>query len=564
MVNPHGVKKHLEKEGRIVNIDARAESGVYKSVDGGTNWELVLETRSEAKGMDINPKDPQQLFVADMAGGVWVSTDGGESWRQENSGLGSTSMTSVKVKDGRIYAGTQGSGVYTGKVGRKGSIRWLPEKSNKPKAEVSTIQIEVDPQNPERIFASAYPGGMLRSDDGGKSWHDKNFLTPSIRVEDPAIQGYYSFDINPDDPGNVWMGVYGKGMFVSHDGMEYNMKADGRNGTMTGKHITKVLINPANTREVWVSSEEGVFVTRNGGRVWKPVNEGLHTTDVYVMSIAHNGTLYAGTRGYGVYRYDRDEDSWDQVRSIGNFGVHWSTWERPLYQYSDMLIDPENPGNWYISSFPTRLYKSTDAGNTWRESNIGFIEDGTDGIFSLTFHPHDTSTIFAGTYNGVSVSRDRGEHWRRISEGMDPEQWPYSIAIDPRDPDIMYAATKNGKDKGFHDRHEPPYDFSGKVYKTTDGGKHWFEIMNGLEEDNEFFNIIVHPKNPEILFVNMSFDGVAMSTDRGESWVLVNNGLENTRAGNSNNVSNSMVMSKDGRYLYFGSMGSGVWRTRLY
>jgi photosystem II stability/assembly factor-like uncharacterized protein len=147
---------------------------------------------------------------------------------------------------------------------------------------------------------------------------------------------------------------------------------------------------------------------------------------------------------------------------------------------------------------------------------------------------------------------------------MDPEMWPFSIAVDPYDPHIMYAATKNGKDKGFHDRHDPPYDYSGKLYKTTDGGRNWFPIMNNLEDDQEYYTVLIHPKNRNILFVNMSHDGVYMSTDAGESWNPVNTGLEVWDSANTNNVSHSLVMSEDGRYLYFGAMSAGVWRARLY
>jgi photosystem II stability/assembly factor-like uncharacterized protein len=229
-----------------------------------------------------------------------------------------------------------------------------------------------------------------------------------------------------------------------------------------------------------------------------------------------------------------------------------------------MLIDPLHPDTWYLASFPTGLYKSVDGGESWRESNIGFIDDGSDGIFSLTFQPGDSNTLIAGTYNGVSISRDGGGHWKRMSSGMPPEMWPFSVAVDPVDPDIMYAAAKNGKDKGFSNRHEPPFDFNGKVLKSVDGGENWFEIMNGLEDDNEFFNLIIHPRNRNILFLSCSFDGVVMSSDGGELWEPINKGLTNTRAAVANNVAVNLVIDAEGRYLYFGTMGSGVWRAQLY
>ena len=564
MMHGESVGEHLTEGGDVRNIEESARSGVYRSLDGGESWKRVLTTVSEARGTDIDPENPNRIAAADMEGGVWLSLDGGENWNQVNRGLGSLSMTSVRLRGKYIYSGTQGSGVYAGTIQRDGSVRWDTLRSNKPAAEVRSLQVEVDPKNPDRIYASAYPGGVLRSDDGGRSWNDKNFLTPSIRVEDPDTQGYYSLALDPVEPETVWLGVYGKGVFISHDGLEYNMTANGEDNSMAGKHITRVLVNPADHREVWAACEEGMFVTRDNGKTWTERNRGFYQPGVFTMAFGADGTLYGGTRGYGVYRYDREKATWRQCEILGNFGRFWSTWDRPLYQFSDMLIDPENPDTWYLASFPTGLYKSTDAGETWYESNTGFIEDGADGIFSITFHPHDTQTIIAGTYNGVSISTDGGAHWVRKSSGIPEEQWPFSVAIDPVDPEIMYIATKNGKDKGFLDRHEPPFDFQGVVMKTTDGGDSWFRIMNGLQDDNEYYNIIIHPQNRNILFLSSSWDGVFISTDAGASWQPCNNGLGNTRGGAANNVAVNLVLDCEGRYLYFGTLGSSVWRAKLY
>ena len=543
------------------NLDLNGKCGVYKSTDQGGNWDLILETVSEARGIDIDPMDNDNLYVADMMGGVWVSNDAGQNWKQENSGLGSISMTSVKIKDDYIYAATQGSGVYGGVIKNDGSITWDKSRSNKPKAYIYNMQIEVDPNNPNRIYASAYPGGLLRSDDGGKNWNDKNFLTPSIKVDDPNIQGYYSFAINPENPENVWLGVYGKGMFVSYDGMDYNMFANGDNDEMEDKKITKVVIDPTNPNEVYVSSEEGVFFTDDSGENWEELSDGLLTKDVFTLAIGSDGQLYAGTKGYGIAKYHKDEGTWEGVHGVANFGVFWSTWERPQYQFSDMLINPENPDVMYLASFPTGMFKSVDGGKKWKESNLGLIDDGADGIFSLTFHPHDKNIIYAGTYNGVSVTYDGAEHWERISNGIPPEQWPFSIAINPTNPNIMYAATKNGMDKGFCDRHDAR--ICGTVVKTTDGGNNWFEITTGLDKGNEFYDIIIYPHNHNILFLSTQHEGVFISKDAGEIWEPINGGLGNLYAGVSNNVAVNLVIDSEGKYLYFGTMGSGVWKADL-
>ena len=119
-------------------------------------------------------------------------------------------------------------------------------------------------------------------------------------------------------------------MFVSYDGMEYNMAANGKDNTMRDKRITKVAVNPAVTEEVWAATEEGVFATRDGGASWDEMNRGLDTTDVFTLTFSGDGTLYAGTRGYGVYRFEGSEQLWQQTEPLSNFGVFWSSWDRPL------------------------------------------------------------------------------------------------------------------------------------------------------------------------------------------------------------------------------------------
>jgi photosystem II stability/assembly factor-like uncharacterized protein len=714
----------LSSEG-FENLEGKA--GVYKSSDGGEHWTLILETISEARGIDIDPTDNNNLYVADMMGGVWVSNNGGTTWRQENNGLGSISMTSVKIKDNYIYASTQGSGVYSGIINADKSVTWDTSRSNKPKAQVFKIQIEVDPKNPSRIFGSAYPGGLLRSDDGGLHWNDKNFLTPSIKVEDPAVQGYYSFAINPSNPDIVWMGVYGKGMFVSYDAMEYDMFANGYDNKMFGKRITKVVINPKNDSEVYIATEEGVFKTGDSGKHWEEMNDGLETLDIRSLKIVniewlpfednfddgnadkwrseggwsvvkengnyvyqgiryepnpfadsgltnwvdytfetkieliqggvhvnfrksnegryflffHQGALnlekqfnqwqeftqlasvdehhnlgqwynlrievksnrikvyvdgilkidftdsapllkgeiafeplsdslvyvddvkvqidptnlvYAGTGGYGVYQCDPENKEWQNLgRTLGS--GWWTPWERRMYQFSSMLFDPEVPGRIYLGHFPSGFYISEDNGYTWKDSSLGL---GNDGIFSLTMDPNDRNIIWAGTYNGVAKSEDNGKTWKLKNNGMPLEQWPFTIAIDEDNPNVMYASTKNGQNKGLSYRNS----FWGVVMKSTDGGESWFNIMNGLNDQSEFYTLLIYPLNHNILFLSTS-SGVYISRDAGNSWQGIKNGLPTIHNFARDNVADNLALTPDNKYLILGLQNYGVWKADL-
>jgi photosystem II stability/assembly factor-like uncharacterized protein len=710
--------------------------GVYESKDGGDHWTQILQTVSEARGIAIDPINTQNLYVADMMGGIWVSNNGGINWHQENSGLGCISMTSVKLKEGQIYASTQGSGVYSGTVQINGSIIWDSAKSNKPKAFVSNIQIRIDPADSNRIYAAAYPGGLLRSDDGGAHWNDKNFLTPSIKVDDPTRQGYYIFDIDSTNSSNIWLGVYGKGLFVSHDRMEYDMPSNGINNLMAGKHIRAVKINPNNPNEIYVGTEEGIFVTQDNGQHWNQLNNGLQTLDIRSLKIAsstyapyedsfsdgkadgwifwgnnpdpnglqtgwsvinesgnyvlqghghnlaragsetwqdytfevkikliqgglhvstrwdgstsryflwydQNGmtlnkqydgmtkvddnlasaseqistgqwhtlrtdlkganikiyldnilkinytdpqplfsgnicfetfegsivqvddvkvqaapteNVYAGTGGYGIYKFDSASGTWVNLgRTLGI--SYWTTWERRMYQFSSILFDPAIPGRVYLGHFPGGFFVSNDSGQTWKDSSIGL---GNDGVFTLTMDPRNNSILWAGTYNGVAESVNGGKTWQLRNNGMPPQQWPFTVAIDSSNTDIMYATTKNGQNKGISIRNQ----FLGVVMKSTDGGQNWFKIMNGISDQNEYYKLLIYPRNHNVLFLSSS-NGVFLSEDAGATWKPINNGLPTTNNQARDNVADNLALTCDNKTLLLGVLSYGMWKADI-
>ena len=720
IIGPTGLPQNIEQ----------GACGVYKSTDGGNSWTRILKTEHATMAIEVDPQNPDLLYVATGAQGIFVSSDGGKSWKQENKGLPSLGTAAVIAKDGYVYAGVGGSGVYAGIVNDDFSITWEKSRSNKPKAYVSKIQIEIDPKDSNRIYASAYPGGMFRSDDGGKTWYERNTSQPSIIVDDPVTQGYYSFAIDPNHPADIWQGIYGKGMFRSHEYMNVSMFANGDKNEMLGKHITAVVIDPKDSSTVYVGTQEGVFVTKDNGKSWKAINDGLETRDIRSLKItkieyppfkddfedgnadgwqlesgwgvtqdngnyvlqgighkwaragseswtdytfetkiklveggAHvnfrvsqegryaigvneggvylmrtifpnvhtqlaqaefpfgkniwskikitgkgnnikvyvndvlrinytdnepllNGRIafesfdnskvyvddinvtvdkvdsvvYVGTAGYGIYKLNPISKKWQNLgRTLG--GGWWSAWDRRMYQFSSILFDPDIPGRIYYGHFPGGFFISEDSGKTWKDSSLGL---GNDGIFSLSMHPHNHSILFAGTYNGVAKSVDGGKTWKLKSNGMPSEQWPYTVAIDSDNPNIMYTSTKNGQNKGFCDRNRDT--FCGVVMKSTDGGENWFKIMKGLNPISEFYTLIIYPSNHNILFLSTN-RGVYLSGNAGASWERINSGLP-ARDGEVNNqvrdnVAENLTLTPDNKYLILGLVNYGAWRADL-
>jgi len=539
--------------------DPSVMNTVYKSLDGGATWtnlnDGTLGTGSGSiKGLAISPIDSNVLYAGALQG-VFRSIDGGASWADISAGLGYTHTAGVALSasGARLYAPTLGGGVYAGDVNTSTyDVIW--DAQSHLTATIYNIQVAVDPSDSQTIYASAYPGGTFKSVNSGLTWAECNFGMASFEIDDPNRQGYYAFAIAPSDPAILYLGLYGVGMYKSTDGAGTWRPMNGAAQTMLGKTITSLLIDPTDAGVVYVATEDGVYRTSDGGLHWSEFSTGLDCPDIRVLARGSDGRLYAGSRGYELYCYDEPGTTWRQMNAFTNFGTFWPIWNnRPLYQYTSLLFHPTDPNIIYFGTFPAGIYKSTDKGQSWRESNVGWTNDG---VFCLVFHPENPNIIYAGTYNGLNRSTDGGDHWEMWDNGWPGEQWVFSIAFDPRDPNVMYACSKNGENEG-----NGIAGFHGTVMKSTDGGAHWFPITTDLNIDQEFYKIIVDRYDPDTLYLATQSEGVFISRDGGAHWLAWNEGLTNLAAGtNGNNVTNTMVLSADGAYLYFGSAGSGVFR----
>ncbi len=548
-------------------------SGIYKSTDAGKTWVYIGKGRFK----DIIVKDlivdRDNIFAATEEG-IFFSSDAGGSFKDISESLSFKDIGVLAKGEDSIYLGTYGGGVYRSDEIKSKRFYW--KKTSGPRPNISNIMIRVHPEDPKILYASSYPGGFFLSEDGGISWHERNLGSESFMgiigrptagasqdialvasADDPGFRSYYPFDVSSHNPDILYLGVYGAGLYRSSDGANTWQEVLSLNGKYPSLRITSVKIDEYNGQQIYITSEEGVFVSPDNGLTWNLQNRGLPIKDVYSILIPKDGEVYVGTRGYGVFRWNKKHTQWIQLPDFGSYGVLWPVWDnRPLYQYTSLLIDPGNNDIMYFGTFPAGIYKSIDGGKTWKEKNVGWTNDG---VMSLTFHPQNSNIIFAGTYNGINVSWDAVEHWQRWDKGWPAEQWVFSIDFDPQNPDIMYAASKNGANMGRGENR-----FHGTVMKSTDGGASWFEITNGLNKNNEFYKIIVDRFDSKKLYLATQGDGIFISKDAGKSWKPWNEGLTNLTAGtNGNNVTNTLQLSSDGRVLYFGTAGSGVFRTQL-
>ena len=371
--------------------DGDDEPGLYRSLDGGLTWQKRL-AGVVGKGFAFASGG----IYAAAGDQVYLSTDGGQTWTEQAGGprLG---MSAVAVGGTRLYAGTLGGGMHTAVIRLDHTLLW--QGSQGPTAEIHAIQLLA---LPGALYATSFPGGVFKSTDGGATWQEANFGLPGFTLPDPARNGYYALVANPTDPGNLYLGIYGYGVYRSED----------------------------------------------GAATWLPANTGLGNRYVYSLLVEGNGDyIWAGTNDgiHGLWR------AW-----TGTPGrLNWT----PAPDYPEgrqaitgIEINPENPDEITVAAFPAGIFSTPDGGVHWyeRSNNLYVTKMRThgvgfeDGYYQLAQDPLDPRHLFYGTYGGqVYETRDGGQSWSAFDEGLMREGSIYAFEF-AADGSRLYVSQKAG------------------------------------------------------------------------------------------------------------------------
>lgn len=210
----------------------------------------------------------------------------------------------------------------------------------------------------------------------------------------------------------------------------------------------------------------------------------------------------------------------------------------------DIRIHPDDKNIMFVTDNPSGFYKSYDAGKTWVQKNEGInVVSGTTGdaipVFCATIDPVERNIVWCGFQeaNGFYKSEDYGETWIEKINGITEGEGKITVrgfGINPVNNDIVYAGCEIHSDVVGIEFER----VSGKIYKTVDGGENWFSCWEG---DNLVRFVLIDPRNPDIVYASTGiFDrepanetgvGILKSTDGGETWNTINNGLTNKFVG---------------------------------
>jgi photosystem II stability/assembly factor-like uncharacterized protein len=517
-----------------------SERGVYRTADGGKTWTRVLYKDDKTGAVDVafDPSNPKIVYAS-----LWEARR--QPWNFSSGGAGSGLYRST---DGGVtWTQLKGAGLPTGMLGK--------------------IDISVSAADPKRIYAmiEAQDGGLYRSDDAGQSW---KLISQDGRIRQRAW--YFSKTYaDPKSPDTVY--VLNTGVLRSKDGGKTWSLVPARHGDHHG-----LWIDPSNPNVMINANDGGASVSLDGGDTWSTV-ENQPTAQFYHVAVDNQWPYFVygaqqdnsnlaiasfddegvitgkdwfaaggGESGYVqpdprnakiiysnaenfVGRYDINMQ---QVQDISPWPVdnsghgaselaHRFNWTSPL------MLSVHDPDVLYVAS--EVVWKTTDHGKSWaiispdltrndrskqQPSGGPLTKDITsveyyDTIFSMKESPLKKGVLWVGSDDGlVHVSRDDGGHWDNVTPKAMPE-WSSIDSVEP-------SPFDEGKVYLGVDRHKSD-DIKPYAYKTTDGGKTWVSITNGLPDGAVVHAVREDPMRRGLLYAGTE-KGVFVSFDDGDHW----------------------------------------------
>jgi photosystem II stability/assembly factor-like uncharacterized protein len=551
-----------------------AERGVFRSTDGGRHWTKTLYKDENTGAIDLRfePGNPSVVYAAmwqtrrppwntyppsyGPGSGLYKSTDGGRSWHQ-----------------------------LTG--------RGLP-------ANPSRIGIATSPAKPHRVYAlidssDADEGGLYRSDDSGGTWRK---VTGDKRIFN---RGWYfgEIDANPKDADQVW--VSDTIILRSDDGGTHFIPLK---GDPTGDDFHSMWIDPNNPDRRILGVDQGTLVTLNGGKTWsswynQPTGQFYHVStdnrypyriygaqqdsgaaavpsrtdsqfDGITMTDFHEVTAGGESNEIApdpqdpdiVYggRVDRLDLKSGQVRDVDptlafpdNYRATWTlplTWSKrahSLFFANQRIWRTDNGGQTWspISPDLTRPEPGVPANVdpvTAKDSSTTSPRRGV--VYDIGPSALQDGLIWAGTDDGlIWRTDDAGGHWVNVTPAQ-LTPWSKVGIIEPShfDPNSAYAAI---------DRHRLE-DQSPHILRTSDGGRTWQEIDNGLPNNGgpNSVNVVREDSVQRGLLFAGTERGLFVSFDDGDDWQPLQNGLPTTSVRDITIHGDDLVIATHGRGFY--------------
>lgn len=519
-----------------------SERGVFRSKDGGKTWKKILYANENAGAVDLllDPSNPRMVYATTWrirrtpyslssggeGSGLWKSTDGGDNWTNisRNEGLpkgvlGISAITVSPVNSERVWAiiEAKDGGVFRSDNAGKTWKKVNESRALRQRAWYYT-RIYADTQDEDMVYVLNVR--YHKSTDGGKTF--KPYVAPH--------GDHHDLWIAPEDPKRMIIGDDG-GAQVSFDGGE-NWSTYLNQPTA---QFYRVTTDNAFPYRIYAAQQDNSTIRINhrssGGSIsdsdWEQTagGESAHIAP----DPKNNDVVYGGSYDGYLTRIDH---ATQQVRAVNvwpdNPMGHGAEGMKYRFQWNfPIFFSPNNPKRLYTAS--NHLHVSEDEGQTWqiispdltrndstklKSSGGPITQDNTSveyycTIFAAAESPREPGLIWTGSDDGlVHITKDNGKNWENVTPKNMPE-WTMinSLEISPYQDGAAYIAATGYKQGDFN-----PY-----IYKTTDYGKSWTKITNGIA--NEHFTRVVRadPKRKGLLYAGTE-TGMYVSFDDGLNW----------------------------------------------
>lgn len=312
----------------------------------------------------------------------------------------------------------------------------------------------------------------------------------------PELSTVFALAVAPS--GAAYAGTKQRGVFRSTDrGAQWSVPSP-----IPGiQAVNELVIDPGDPRGVYARTLTSLYYSRNGN-AWKDVGFGqpLAVRSAFAVAPSDPRRLYVFSSS--TLQVSRDR------------GAHW----RPVAtRFNDVLVlkvDPRDPDVLFAGKLDSRVWKSTDAGRTWHETQWLGPAQGLLSVEALVFDPADPNVLYAGTTgNGIWKSTDNGETWGPVFTVPGLYDSVLALAVDPSDGRRIYAAV---------DRPVDGRPATGEVWRSEDAGAHWTLV---LTRSVPAFSLAVDPSDPGNVYAGFERLGVLKSADRGATWSPARKGL---------------------------------------
>ncbi len=537
---------------------------IYKTTNGGDSWNEVLDSDALVRTIIVDPNNTNIVYAATgifdrddvHEEGIFKSTDAGKTWSPINNGITNLTIGHIEMDPnnsnilfaaaGRLSGFGGGSNAEFGEILRttNGGQKWTRQYGGYSFLPFSYLKI--DDANPNIVYAAASDRGFFKSTDNGISWFQTTYNAPYYNP------GHIiSIATNKSKPNWLITNSYGGGVFLSEDGANSWSSA---NKGYTGCGVTDMAVAYDDPLKTVAVARSSIFKSTDGGDNWFGIGSmgkrfnnmpigpsemrsiAFHPIDSNIMvSTDMERKIFKTTDGGGTWRTVFELPG-DEIKTIAYVPSNPNILFAGATIRGGYQIDRPFPFDPTQSSYG--VLKSIDGGETWKYINIG-LESTTKNINHIAVHPTSPDTVYIGELNsGVYKSVDGGNSWFKSSNGIIVPDIR-AIAIDYSNPKIVYAGIQRGS-----------------IYKSTNSGQDWLLSNMGMDPEAAIRSIVIDPINSQTIYAGDWHSGVYCSIDAGKSWYHFNKGLR-TRA------VQKLAITKDGKYLYAGTQGEGVFRLKL-